>query len=314
MPPLCLIMNKFGLDYWSLDFNLNVFLQTVKTHNWTVYGIRQQKDTITFYASVLNRNDLIKTYPHIIHLKTTGVIGMLLRTFKQLDRLIAAGAAAALWLLLSSTVFNIEILGEGTVNRALIADTLVQLQAMPPFQLTDKNVLKQQLNEELKRSFTWIEVEQNGSKLKVRFLPKKTVEKEELTRNELIAQKNGVIASFDLQHGEKCVKINDVVKKGDLLVSNILLDSMNLPEEIYVKGRVFAYTWSDFSVEMPNNSLPEGVQFFQLLFQARRIISEELGEDEKIVSENILQFSVNDDKIKMDLHYTLLEDISSPGE
>ena len=107
---------------------------------------------------------------------------------------------------------------------------------------------------------------------------------------------------------------NDVVKKGDLLVSNILLDSMNLPEEIYVKGRVFAYTWSDFSVEMPNNSLPEGVQFFQLLFQARRIISEELGEDEKIVSENILQFSVNDDKIKMDLHYTLLEDISSPGE
>lgn len=307
-------MSKFGLDYWSLDFNLNVFLQAVKTYNWTVYEIRQHKDTITFYASVLDRNALIKAYPHIIHLKTTGVIGMLLRTMRHPDRLIAAGCAAALWMLLSSTVFDIEILGEGTLNRALIADTLVELKALPPFHLDDKNTLKLELNETLKREFTWIEIEQSGSKLKVRFLPKKTVEKEELTRNELYAQKDGVIASFDLQHGEKCVKVNDVVKKGDLLVTNILMDSMNQPEEIFVKGKVFAYTWYDFSVEMVNNSLPEGIQYFQLLFQARRIVSETLGEDEKIISENILQFSVNDDKIKMDLHYTLLEDISSPGE
>lgn len=307
-------MSKFGLDYWSLDFNLNVFLQAVKTHQWTVYEIRQQKDTITFYASVCNRFELMKAYPQIKLLKTTGVVGMLCRTWKHSDRIIAAVAAIVMWVFLSSTIFHIEILGEGITNRSKVADTLAQLNALPPFQLSDKDVLKQQLNEALKKEFTWLEVERKGSQLTIRFLPKKSVEKEELTRNELIAQKDGVIASFDLQHGEKCVKINDVVKKGDCLVTNTLLDSMNNPEEIYVKGRVFAYTWSDFSVEMPNNSLPEGVQFFQLLFQARRVISHELQDDERIVSENILQFSVNDDKIKMDLHYTLLEDISSPGE
>lgn len=307
-------MSKFGLDHWSLDFNLNVFLHAVKTHNWTVYEIRQHKDTITFYASVLDRNALIKAYPHIIHLKTTGVLGMLFRTMKHPDRLLAAVCAIVLWTLLSSTVFNIEILGEGTLNRTLIADTLVQLNALPPFHLKDKNELKLELNETLKREFTWIEIEQSGSKLKVRFLPKKTVEKEELTRNELYAQKDGVIASFDLQHGEKCVKVNEIVKKGDLLVTNILMDSMNQPEEVFVKGKVYAYTWHDFSVEMENNLLPEGIQFYQLLFQARRAVSEELDENEKIISENILQFIANDDKIKMDLHYTLLEDISSPGE
>ncbi len=126
--------------------------------------------------------------------------------------------------------------------------------------------MKIALNEQLNREFTWVEIEQQGSRLKVRFLPKKSVEQEMLGRDELIAQKDGVIASFDLQHGEKQVQVNDVVKKGDVLVSNILVDSMNNPEEIYVKGRVFAYTWEDFTVSMNDNGMVEGIQFYQLLF------------------------------------------------
>ena len=306
-------MSKWGLDQWSLDFNLNVFLQSAKANNWTIYEVRQN-DTITFYASIMNRASIVKTYPQIVHLKTTGIVGMLLRSVRSWDRLLAAAAAISLWWLLSSSIFNIEILGEGTFNRTKIYDALTSLNAVPPFLLEDKQALKIALYEQLNREFTWVEIEQQGSRLKVRFLPKKSVEQEMLGRDELIAQKDGVIASFDLQHGEKQVQVNDVVKKGDVLVSNILVDSMNNPEEIYVKGRVFAYTWEDFTVSMNDNGMVEGIQFYQLLFKARRIVSEKLGEDERIVSENILQFYKNDDTINMDLHYTLLEDISSPGE
>ena len=302
-------VKRRGLDYWRLDFNFQVFLNTAKTKDWQIYEV-QQDEFITFYSSLIHRADIIKTYPSIIHVKTTGILGMLCRTLKRSDRLLAIILSVILWFILSSTIFNIQILGDGAINRELIQNQLTSLNYTTPFLLNDKQLIKKDLVDHLKDEFSWIEVEQTGSLLKVRFLPKEKIELEVLNRNELYARKDGVIAKFELYHGEKVVKLNQVVKAGDLLVRNTLMDSRNQEEALYVKGKVYAYTWKDFEIQIEDNQMPDAIQFFQLLFQARNYASEGLREDEKIISENILQFTKINDKIMMKCHYTLLENIS----
>ena len=99
------------------------------------------------------------------------------------------------------------------------------------------------LEEELASSLAWTEADRVGSHLTIRFTSRRSQETETIGDADLIAQRDGVIAGFDLSYGNKCVNINDVVKKGDVLVSSSMLDSLNREKHLLVKGRVFAYTW-----------------------------------------------------------------------
>ena len=129
----------------------------------------------------------------------------------------------------------------------------------------------------------------------------------------LIAQRDGIIAGFDVQHGEKRVALNQSVKKGDVLVSSLMADSRGNAEHLHVKGRVFAYTWEKVELEAERSAMPQPLQFFSMLLQARAQVSSSFLKDDRIVSENILQFGEKAGKIKLVIHYTLYRDISSPA-
>ena len=92
----------------------------------------------------------------------------------------------------------------------------------------------------------------------------------------------------------------------------MIQDSSSIDQDLYVKGQVYAYTWKDVHVEMKKSNLPKPFAFYQLLFEARREASKNLRIHDQIYKENILQFQDNMGKISMDIHYTLIEDISTP--
>ncbi len=58
--------------------------------------------------------------------------------------------------------------------------------------------------------------------------------------------------------------------------------------------------------------MPKAFQYFELLMAARAQVSQDFHKDDKIHKENILQFSKDMGKIKMVIHYTLLQDITTP--
>lgn len=306
-------MKFSGLDFYYLNADLNDFIETATSHMWQVYEIKRQQE-ISFYASLKNRHDIIRTYPDIRLCYTSGVFGMLIRSIWRIERITGLLLFCIIWYLLSNTIFEIEILGEGEQNRQILSDTLKNNQFTVPLYLPDKMIVEKSLQDDLQYKFSWIELNREGSYLKIRFLPEKQMIKDEITDKQLYASKDGIIAYFEIEHGEKAVQIHDVVKKGDLLVKNQLNDSFNQPHPLLVKGKVYAYTWHDFEVIMKQNQLPKAVVFYQLLFKARNQISKEISDGEKIVSENILHFTSNKDTINMKLHYTLLEDISGTGE
>lgn len=277
-----------------------------------LYDITIHQSYIQFYASVLQRQRIYRCFQSCDLITTTGMLGYLLRSLHKPQRILSLVLSCLIWYGLSHVVFDVEIKGEQKSSRQLIEQTMRKLGYETPFYDTDVQKVKASLKKKLENEIAWLEIQKQGSRYVITYTPKEFAHLEKLGHEELIAQQDGVIARFDIQHGNKEHKVNDYVHKGDVLVSNILEDSKGKKEEVYVKGRVFAYTWKDVKVVMDSNKLPKSFNFFQLLLQARSEVSKDFKKDDKIYKENILQFSNDMGKIKMVVHYTLLKDITTP--
>lgn len=299
------------MDLWEIPTSLRQLLRIVKQKGWSVYELKETVVGVRFFAPVTLRKEIQHTFEYATLHHTSGMLGFLFRQFKRPQRILCVMISVGIWYGLSHTIFDISLHGDQEDTKQLIQTTLRDMGYVTPFYDQDMQQMKAEIKKKLENEIAWLEVSKEGSKYHIQFTTKEFAQIEELGHDELIAQKDGVIEHFELQHGNKMVQINDFVHKGDVLVSNVLVDSKNANQQVYVKGRVFAYTWKDVHVEMPKSDLPKAFQFYQLLFEARREASKELTKDETIHKENILQFQDNTGTISMDIHYTLIEDITT---
>lgn len=117
--------------------------------------------------------------------------------------------------------------------------------------LPNDAVLRQLIMQQF-REFSWVHIAKEGSRVTItpEFAPKAEVEKGEKLPLYLIAANNGVITHFTIEHGERKVKPNMTVYKGDLLVSGIIGEG---EEQVVVgaKGDVFADYWLETSFTVP---------------------------------------------------------------
>lgn len=301
-----------GMDEWWIPCSVLHITHLLKQRGWSIYELRQKQDGIVCYAPITQRKEIYASFEHAQLRKTTGMLGFFFRQMRRPSRILCLFLSMLLWYGLSHTIFAITFKGDKEETKQLLATTLAEMGYVTPFYGKDMQQMKAEVKKRLENQIAWMEVSQTGSRYHIQFTTKEFAEIETLGQDELIAQKDGVIEHFELQHGNKMVQINEFVHKGDVLVSNVLVDSKNTNQEVYVKGKVYAYTWREVHVEMEANELPKAFQFYQLLFEARREVSKDLRKEESIHKENILQFPDNPGTISMDIHYTLIEDITTP--
>lgn len=305
-------LKRIGMDLWSCNLSWTMLLRLVKHKGWQIYEPKQHGTSICFYAPITQRNDIQRSLEQAERQKTTGMIGFFFRQMKRPRRVLCIMISILIWYVLSHTIFTITLQGDEEKTKQLISETLKDMGYTTPFYKQDLQEIKTKLKKQLENDIAWMEISKEGSIYHIQFTSKDFAIIEQLSRNELIAQKDGVIEHFELQHGNKLVKLNQYVHKGDVLVTNVIQDSSAVDQDLYVKGKVYAYTWKDVHVEMKKSNLPIPFVFYQLLFEARREASKHLRKDDQIYKENILQFQDNMGKISMDIHYTLIEDITTP--
>lgn len=303
---------RIGMDLWEVSVPFPTLVRMVRTQDWRVYEIHNGRHGLRFYAPLTIRKQIVHTWEHAQLITTTGMLGFFLRQMRRPSRLLCVICSIMVWWTLSHTIFAVVLNGDKQESKILISQTLQEMGYTTPFFDHDMQQVKAELKKRLENEIAWMEVYKEGSRYHIQFTTKEFADIEQLSRNQLVAQKDGVIEHFELQHGNKLVAINDFVHAGDVLVSDVLTDSSQVDQDLYVKGKVYAYTWKEVHVEMSDSKLPQAFAFYQLLFEARRQASEGLHEPERIAKENILQFHDNAGTISMDLHYTLIEDITTP--
>lgn len=185
--------------------------------------------------------NLKKTKTKARILKKYGVPFQLFRYRKH--KVFAAGIAVSAVLLFycSGFVWNIEVKGNSYLSEETILTFLQNENA--GFGVPKRNINCEELEEKLRSAYSeviWTSVKVYGTKMTVELqenlLPEEEYEAKDDTPEDIVAKKDGVIASMVTRTGTPLVTADMEVKKGDILVSGraeILNDDGEVAEYIY---------------------------------------------------------------------------------
>lgn len=296
---------------------ITLFIERLNKNKISIFNLKEiEKDTYSFYSFSKNKKNLLK-FKDIQIINSFGVLNFIRKHIKRKTTLISLITSICLYLYASNRIINIEIKGNDNKLIPVIKEELnINKISLYNKKLTTYEALNYEkiILSSLKKEIEWIEIRQVGVKLKVNFLKRRVAPILPSVGTSIYAQKDGMIVRFEVTSGVKMVKEFDYVKKGDLLVSDTLITSSEESKYIGAYGSVYAYTWYNVesSYAVKNNKKIDELEIYNLLLEDNRAkIDKELtGNDEFLVKEQILSFKNDNNKYRLKIHYTLLEDIT----
>ena len=272
---------NLGYDYIVIETNDIVsFLKETKKHQLTLFHLHQL-DALrySFYVPIYQR--YITSSMHLPIQKSIGLLHYLFLIFK-FPQIIFTLAFISTLFILPHYIYDYKITGSlSIVNNQLQKDLNKQIQMMHP-KLTYPQINK--LYDHLKRKYQ--------SKIDV------------LKYQDYIAKKDGVIRQLDVKQGNVLVKVNQYVKKGDVLISHQIEDTKQQIKMIPTLGSVEAYTYQ--YIEASSSNVKDKDIFAYLLFKIRS----QLPKDVKIDREKVLSYDIIEKKYVLKMQYVFIEDIA----
>jgi len=161
--------------------------------------------------------------------------------------------------ILSSFVWNVQIEGTERIPASHV-QALLKKEGVYVGQwkgrLPDNETVQQRMSQLLPQT-SWVGMRVEGTRVIVTIVEKKEVEPSEDYAGDgpvhLIAKKNAMIRDMRVERGNPLVEVNDVVQKGQMLVSGIYGDPGH-PQSgkvVGAKGKVFGEVWYESDVVIP---------------------------------------------------------------
>lgn len=302
-----------GYDIYELKTpDIVFFLNQCKKDQVDLYQIKKiSDDRYRFYIPIYQRNK-VKNY-HLEYIKSIGVLYYLLLLVNNKVSLIGCLAFFIAIYLSNQYILDVRILGNNKKTNQEVLEVLSEFD----IDIGDKKRNYQQLNEiydslkdHFKQDIDYLNIYQSGSVLVIEYTNSVGAKEKTLSYQNLYASKDGIIERIDVSQGNILVKVNDFVKKGDLLVENMILSTSDEVKIIPVEGHVYAYTYQTYTAKMKNSKVDKGDAFYQLLLQIRN----KIDKIDKIDSEKVLDYGIIDKQIVLKMQYIFVEDIAVKGE
>ena len=156
---------------------------------------------------------------------------------------------------LSNIIFEVEVVHQKKEIRTLISKELKRYNLEKyNFVLSfdkQEEIVKNILDNN-KEKLEWMEIERVGVKYIVRVEERiiNNIPKEEEPRH-IVAKKDGIIMHVDASRGEIVKRINDYVKKGDIIISGNINKEEEIKNQVSATGNVYAEVWYEVTVDMP---------------------------------------------------------------
>ena len=294
--------------YYSLEGLFNRLIElNVEVKKYYVYG---KKD---FYLKIKRkyRKAIIENFSDFSMVSKLGFINSIECLLLKPITLISLMLSICLFLNLSNRVYDINIKGDYPIIEENLRSFLRENKIYSfSYNVSDSKIkeVENQVKSEFNNELEFVEIKKEGATISVSYRKRRKEVVSEGKKGSLYASKDGVIRGFNLASGVKNVKVFDFVRKGDLLVSDILITSNNENIVIGTLGKVFASTF--YYVEISDTSdLDSASKQAYMLDKARVEISKNLNsEDEYIESETVLVNDLNRGYMK--IYYVLYEDIT----
>jgi predicted nucleic acid-binding OB-fold protein len=130
------------------------------------------------------------------------------------------------------------------------------------------------------------------------------------SRGKLYASRDCLIHSINITSGNVLVSVNQFVKKGDLIVDDIIEISSGGIKKVDTIGTIYGVTWYVIDVDIEKYSDDEGEVFEYALNMGRDELNSKVTNIINVRSQNLLKYENESSRIRLRIHYEVLEDIS----
>ncbi len=251
---------------------------------------------------------LVPTYEVTI-LKRTG-ISYLLNLYKTKKVFLFSILFAFLIItVLTNITFSIRIVETDSAIKEMLLDDLkengiIKYHFKVPYK--KKEQIRQKILDKEKESLEWLEIEEIGTMYQVKAIKRVNNPKEEtLTPRSIVAKKKGRITRIEADYGEVTAKKNDVVEKGDTLISGLIKNKDEIKTKVAARGKVYAEVWYQVNLNLPTIYQEEtktGNQknILEILFLDKNIFISELfkyqnsiNKEKVIYQSNLIPFRIS---------------------
>ncbi len=188
-------------------------------------------------------------------LSKQGLPFLLSKMYKR--KFFAAGIVLFIFLLtaMSSFVWKVEVEGNERIPEEKILAYAREAGVFPgqlKFRVPESDEIQHRLSMRLPQA-TWVGFRMEGTRAVITVVEKQEPEeKKERSPGpvHLVARRNALIYDMRVEQGKPVVQVNDMVKKGQLLVSGVYGDSGS-ERVVGAKGKVWGEVWYDSDVVVP---------------------------------------------------------------
>ena len=114
------------------------------------------------------------------------------------------------------------------------------------------NKVKKQILKDNKNILEWLEIEEHGTKYIVRIVERKQENHISTYKYQsVVATKNAIIKSIKAFSGEKIKSVNQSIKKGETIISGIMVTPNNEKKYLKAEGIIYGEVWYKINVEYP---------------------------------------------------------------
>ena len=115
-----------------------------------------------------------------------------------------------------------------------------------------KETIREKILEKEKNYLEWLEIEEVGTMYQVKVIRRiNNPKEEELKPRSIVAKKKGRITRIEADYGEVTTKKNDVVDKGDTLISGLIKNKEEIKTKVAARGKVYAEVWYQVNLNLP---------------------------------------------------------------
>lgn len=188
-------------------------------------------------------------------LEDTGIYKVKNTLKSNMLSVIALVFAICVFLVLSNVVVRVNVVHENSEIRNMLYDAL---KVRGVYSLTFKKSYEEyesiitDIKNTYKDKIEWLELDVEGMVINVR-VEERIINSEEEDSGycHIVASRSGVVKSVLTEKGVAEVRLNDFVKKDDILISGEIKLNEEVKNNVCAKGEVMAEVWYNVSVSLP---------------------------------------------------------------
>lgn len=303
-----------GFDEYLIVSHSSMYvLNTISGKDMKIYDFEEVGEyNFKFKSSIFNRKKIRLLFPNIVIVRSSGAISLFANLFKYKIIFFSLILSFVFYMSLSSYIWRINVNGNNDRVNEIIYTSLEYHGIDKGHKLLDFDDLEKLENDmydELEEYVEWLEIRQKGCNFNVSYLKRREEVEESVSRGKIYASRDSVIQSINIESGVVLVKENQYVKKGDLLVDDIVEVSSGGFEFVPTKGNIFGVTWYIIDVEIECVD-DEYIAFEKAIEEANNELKDKVTNIIYVKSQNVLKYEKESSIIRIRIHYEVLEDIS----